>query len=90
MVRDAISDVIGKLAVDAAINDNGVLLDYAKEFPDTVVSAEFNTNEQYGIGIKKGNTALTTKVNEVLKKAKESGKYDEIYKKWFGKAPEKK
>jgi polar amino acid transport system substrate-binding protein len=77
-------------AVDAAINDNGVLLDYVKEFPDTAVSAEFDTNEQYGIGIKKGNTALAAKVNEVLKKAKENGKYDEIYEKWFGKKPEKK
>ncbi|WP_330271886.1 basic amino acid ABC transporter substrate-binding protein [Lentzea sp. NBC_00516] len=77
-------------AVDAAINDNGVLFDYAKEFPDTSVSAEFNTNEQYGIGLKKGNTALLTKVNEVLKKAKDSGEYDKIYEKWFGKKPEKK
>jgi polar amino acid transport system substrate-binding protein len=77
-------------SVDAAINDNGVLLDYVKEFPDTAVSAEFDTNEQYGIGIKKGNTALAAKVNEVLKKAKDSGKYDEIYEKWFGKKPEKK
>lgn len=77
-------------AVDAAINDNGVLLDYAKEFPDTKVSAEFDTNEQYGIGVKKGNTALLEKINAVLKKAKESGEYDTIYEKWFGKKPEKK
>jgi len=74
-------------AVDAAINDNGVMLDYAKEFPDTEVTAEFATDEQYGIGMKKGNTALQTKVNDVLKKAKESGEYDRIYEKWFGKKP---
>ncbi|GAA1338122.1 basic amino acid ABC transporter substrate-binding protein [Catellatospora bangladeshensis] len=77
-------------AVDAAINDNGVLLDYAKEFPDTAVVAEFDTEEQYGIGLKKGNTALKAKVDEVLKKARDSGKYDELYEKWFGKKPEKK
>lgn len=77
-------------AVDAAINDNGVLYDYAKEFPDTDVTAEFDTGEQYGIGMKKGNTALQAKVNEVLKKAKESGEYDRIYEKWFGKKPESK
>ncbi|MGM1065075.1 transporter substrate-binding domain-containing protein [Saccharothrix sp. Mg75] len=77
-------------AVDAAINDNGVLYDYAKEFPDTEVTKEFETGEQYGIGLKKGNTALKAKVDEVIKKAKDSGKYDEIYEKWFGKKPEAK
>jgi polar amino acid transport system substrate-binding protein len=77
-------------AVDAAINDNGVLYDYIKEFPDTAVTKEFDTGESYGIGMKKGNTALKAKVDAVLKKAKESGKYDEIYEKWFGKKPEKK
>jgi polar amino acid transport system substrate-binding protein len=77
-------------AVDAVINDNGVLYDYAKEFPDTEVTTEFPTNEKYGIGVKKGNTALLTKINEVLKKAKESGEYDKIYEKWFGKKPTSK
>ena len=77
-------------AVDAAINDNGVLLDYAKEFPETAVTKEFDTGDKYGIGLKKGNTALKAKVDEVLKKAKDSGKYDELYEKWFGKKPEKK
>ncbi|MEU4739171.1 transporter substrate-binding domain-containing protein [Actinosynnema sp. NPDC023658] len=77
-------------SVEAAVNDNGVLFDYAKEFPDTEVTKEFDTGDQYGIGMKKGNTALKTKVDAVLKKAKDSGKYDEIYEKWFGKKPESK
>jgi polar amino acid transport system substrate-binding protein len=77
-------------AVDAAINDNGVLYDYVKEFPDTEVTKEFDTGESYGIGLKKGNSALKAKVDDVLKKAKESGEYDKIYEKWFGKKPESK
>ncbi|MFI9008544.1 transporter substrate-binding domain-containing protein [Actinosynnema sp. NPDC053489] len=77
-------------AVDAAINDNGVLYDYAKEFPDTQVTKEFDTGESYGIGLKKGNSALKTKVDDVLKKAKDGGEYDKIYEKWFGKKPESK
>jgi polar amino acid transport system substrate-binding protein len=77
-------------AVDATINDNGVLYDYIKEFPDTEVTTEFDTGEKYGIGVKKGNTALLTKVNEVLKKAKSDGSYDKIYEKWFGKKPTSK
>lgn len=77
-------------AVDAAINDNGVLYDFVKKNSDLEVVAEFQTGEQYGIGVKKGNDALRNKINEVLKKSKENGEYDKIYEKWFGKKPEKK
>jgi polar amino acid transport system substrate-binding protein len=73
--------------VDAAINDNGVFYSFAKQNPDTRVSTEFVTGDKYGIGIQKGNTALLQKVNESLKKARESGEYDRIYEKWFGKKP---
>jgi polar amino acid transport system substrate-binding protein len=76
--------------VDAGINDNGVFYDWVKDKTDFEVSKEFNTGEQYGIGLKKGNSALQTKINEVLAKAKSSGEYDKIYEKWFGKKPEKK
>ncbi|MGH3837503.1 MAG: transporter substrate-binding domain-containing protein [Pseudonocardiaceae bacterium] len=49
--------------------------------------AEFDTNEQYGIGVKTGNTALLNKINEVLAEARSSGEYDRIYEKWFKKKP---
>jgi polar amino acid transport system substrate-binding protein len=74
--------------VDAIINDNGVLYDFAKANPDTEVSVEFNTGEQYGIGAAKtGSEALVKVVDEVLAKAKSDGTYVEIYKKWLGTAP---
>lgn len=76
--------------VDAAINDNGVLFSYVKTNPDTTVSAEFNTGEQYGIGVKKGNDALRNEINDILKKAKQDGSYDSIYEKWFGTKPGQK
>jgi polar amino acid transport system substrate-binding protein len=74
-------------AVDAAINDNGVLYDWVKEKTDFEVSKEFDTGEQYGIGVKKGNTALLQVINDVFKEVKASGEYDRIYEKWFGKKP---
>lgn len=74
--------------VDAAINDNGVVLNFAKNHPDTEVTKEFTTGDKYGIGVQKGNKALLAKVNESLAKAKESGEYDKIYEKWFGSKPE--
>lgn len=78
--------------VDAAINDNGVLLDFAKDNPDTEVVAEFDTGEHYGIAAKKDDpngTAILDKINASIAKAKSDGAYDEIYKKWFGSAPAK-
>jgi polar amino acid transport system substrate-binding protein len=73
--------------IDAGVNDNGVLYDFVKANPDTTVVTEFKTNEFYGIGVKKGNTALLGKVNEVLKASVADGTYAQIYQKWFGKAP---
>ncbi|HEX2131202.1 MAG TPA: basic amino acid ABC transporter substrate-binding protein [Actinophytocola sp.] len=74
--------------VQAAINDNGVLYDWIKDKPDFEVVTEFDTGEQYGIGVRKGNTALLDVINRVLAEAKESGEYDRIYEKWFGTKPE--
>lgn len=76
--------------VDAAINDNGVLYDFAKDNPDTQVVAEFNTGEKYGISGKLNDpnaTALMATVNATVAKAKGDGTYNQIYKKWFGVEP---
>lgn len=76
--------------VDAAVNDNGVVLAFAKDNPDTKVSVEFTTGEQYGFAVQKGNKALLDKVNEVLAKSRQDGSYDRIYQKWFGVKPDEK
>jgi polar amino acid transport system substrate-binding protein len=73
--------------VDAGINDNGVLYDWVKKKTNFEVTKEFNTGEKYGIGVKKGNTALLNTINQVLAKAKSSGDYDKFYEKWFGRKP---
>ena len=76
--------------IDAAIQDNGPLLDYAKANPDTYVTAEFDTGEQYGMAVKKdGNDELLDSINKMIEDAKSDGSYDEIYKQWFGSAPSK-
>jgi len=73
--------------VEAAVNDNGVLYDWVKEKTDFEVVEEFDTGEQYGIGVRKGNTELLEVINKVIADIKKSGKYDEIYEKWFGTKP---
>jgi polar amino acid transport system substrate-binding protein len=77
--------------VAAAINDNGVLYDFVKANPDMAVVTEFNTGEQYGFGALKDGSGpkLVEKFNTLLAAAKSDGKYNEIYKKWFGVEPKK-
>lgn len=70
--------------VDAAINDNGVLLDFANENTDTQVVAEFETGESYGFNMGSDNTAMADVVNEAIADAREDGTYNDIYKEWFG------
>lgn len=73
--------------VDAGINDNGPLLDFVTKNPELAVTKEFDTGEQYGYGVAKGNTALTEVINSAIAGAKADGTYGKIYEKWFGKAP---
>jgi polar amino acid transport system substrate-binding protein len=74
--------------IPAAINDIPVLLDFVKQNPETEVTAQFQTGEKYGFGMKKGtSTDLAKVVNDTLREAKQDGTYDRIYEKWFGTKP---
>jgi polar amino acid transport system substrate-binding protein len=75
--------------IDAAVNDLPVWTEFIKENPGKyVVSAQFDTGEQYGFGLKKdGNPELLKTVDEVLAQAKQDGTYAALYKKWIGTAP---
>lgn len=73
--------------VDAAINDNTVLYDFAGDNDDVEVTAEFDTGEQYGIGVRTDNAELLEAVNATLARIEEDGTYDEMYEEWFGTAP---
>ncbi|GGM95740.1 basic amino acid ABC transporter substrate-binding protein [Thermopolyspora flexuosa] len=77
--------------VDVIVQDLPVVLTWLKK-PDVAekfeLAASLDTGEQYGIGLKKGNTALLQVVNETIEAAKQDGTYNEIYKKWFGTEPQ--
>lgn len=73
--------------VNAVVADNGVVVNYVQNNSDKgfkTVSDESFEKENYGIVVKKGNKELLDKINEGLKKIKEDGTYEEIYKKFFG------
>lgn len=76
--------------VDAVVADNGVVVNYVTNNADskfkTVADNDSFKPEQYGIAVKKGNTALLEIVNKGLAEIKADGTYDKIHAKWFGEA----
>ncbi len=68
--------------VDAVVIDKPVAEAYAKSEGDVKVAFIIKTGEQYGTAVRKGSDLLPI-VNEVLKELKESGKLDQLLKKWF-------
>jgi len=75
--------------IDGAVDDLPVWTNFVKKNPGKFeISAEFDTGEEYGFAVKKGgNPELLKTVNEVITGAKADGRYDTIYKKWFGTKP---
>jgi polar amino acid transport system substrate-binding protein len=74
--------------IDGAINDLPVWSEFLKEQPGkTVIAAQFDTGEQYGLGMKLGNTALKNVVDAAISEAMADGTYGEIYNKWIGETP---
>ncbi len=70
------------------MNDLPVWNEYIKNNPGkVVVSAGFDTGEQYGFAVKKGNADLLKAVNDSLAAARTDGTYDSIYANWIGAKP---
>ncbi len=72
--------------IDAIMNDYPVNAFISRTRGGTKVVATIQTDEQYGIGVKKGNDALLDAINGALAEIMADGTYDEIYEKWFGEA----
>jgi polar amino acid transport system substrate-binding protein len=73
--------------VDAYTNDGIQLAGLKAKAPnpgDWEVVGDFYSEEPYGMAMRKGDTKFKAAVDAGLKKGFESGKYFEIYDKWFG------
>lgn len=74
--------------VDAAVGDNGVVINYVKNNPQNGITSVEDTAsfapEFYGFPIRKGNKEVQAKVNAGLAAIKADGTYDQIFKKYFG------
>jgi glutamate transport system substrate-binding protein len=71
-------DALASGSVDAVTTDNVILAGYAAQPANSgkfkLVGKTFST-EQYGVGIKKGDTALCTKINTALEKMVADGSW---------------
>lgn len=81
---DALNNLVNG-GVEAVVADAPVVIYFTEKNPNAnieFVKADVPP-EFYGIAFKLGNTELADKVNATLKKFKEDGTYNNIYKKWF-------
>lgn len=68
--------------VDALLQDLPVNLTHTTDGTYKIVET-YETDEQYGLAIKKGNSQLLEDVNGALADMREDGSYDELYAKYF-------
>jgi polar amino acid transport system substrate-binding protein len=74
--------------VAAAVNDLPVWNEYIKANAGKVeVAAGFDTGEQYGFAVKKGNAELKKAIDDALAASRTDGTYDKIYAQWIGDKP---
>jgi glutamate transport system substrate-binding protein len=82
-------DALKSGAVDALTTDNTILAGYAAQEANKgklkVVGKTFST-ENYGVGLKKGDTAFCNQVTDALKKFVSSGEWQKSVDKWLGPA----
>ncbi|NYD41257.1 ABC transporter substrate-binding protein [Nocardioides panaciterrulae] len=68
--------------VDALLQDLPVNLNHQQAGGYQIVQT-YDTNEQYGLAMKKGNTHLVDDVDKQLQKMHDDGTYDTLYNKYF-------
>lgn len=80
-IRGEADYVIGDAGVLNHYHTNSGVADKIKVYASIYDASE---NVDVGYVVQKGNTELLTKLNTGLANIRANGKYDEIYKKWFG------
>lgn len=71
----------------AMTTDEIILMELQRRAPnpdDYVLLDEYISSEPYGIGVRKGESALLAEVNRVLDKLEQAGEAERIFNKWFG------
>lgn len=69
-------------SADVLIDQIAPAQEHIKKYPDLKQIDTIETNEQYGIAIRKGNTELLDSVNSTLNRLESDGTLDSILSKW--------
>jgi glutamate transport system substrate-binding protein len=73
--------------VDAVTTDDAILKGYAAQQPDQLkVVGETFSEEPYGVGVARDDTALRAKINEILQTSYDNGTWQQIYDATLGKS----
>ena len=73
--------------VDAVTTDDAILKGYAAQNPDQLkVVGQTFSEEPYGVGVPHDDTALRTKINEILQASYDDGTWQQIYDATLGKS----
>jgi len=84
------ADAVKNKQVDALTTDNVILSGFVSDNPnDFKLVGEKFTQEPYGIGLKKGDTAFRTFINDTLEKIAKDGRYETAWKDTVGKVDPK-
>jgi glutamate transport system substrate-binding protein len=80
-------DKLGTKEVDAVTTDDAILKGFAAQDPDTlkVVGQPFS-QEPYGIGLNKDDSALRNKIDDLLQTSLDNGTWQKIYDSTLGKS----
>ncbi len=73
--------------LDAILNDCPTTQAYIKRQGTAKTVGQVLTREHYGIAVRKGESELLTAINGALREIRKSGRYEQIYRKWFGEPP---
>ena len=70
--------------VDAAVGNISIISAATKADDKLELVETYDTGEQLGAAVKKGNTKLADEFNAMLKEMLDSGDYDKLLQQWFG------
>ncbi|PTS99730.1 amino acid ABC transporter substrate-binding protein [Pedobacter sp. HMWF019] len=82
--NEELYQLLVKKKIDIVIDDSPIAGSFLQKYKKLQMGMFLpDTHSHYGIAMKKGDTELRHRINEVLRHLKENGVYHQIYKKWF-------
>lgn len=82
--NEELYDKLLRKEIDVVIDDSPIAGGFLRKHQGLQMGMFLpETHSQYAIAMKKGDTVLKGRINDVLKLLKENGVYHQIYRKWF-------